>query len=90
MPVSGQTVTIHYRGTLPGGDEFDSSYDGDPAVFSVDAVIAGFAEALKLMPVGSQYRIVIPSDLGYGPQGSPPAIGPNQALVFEIEMLGVE
>jgi FKBP-type peptidyl-prolyl cis-trans isomerase FkpA len=81
-------VTIHYKGTLIDGTEFDSSYDGEPATFSVTGVIAGFSEALQLMPVGSQYRFVIPGELGYGPQGSG-QIPPNATLIFEVEMLGI-
>ena len=89
-PESGQRAVLHYRGTLPDGTEFDTSYDGDPVTFSVDGLIPGFSEALKLMPVGSHYRFVIPAALAYGPGGSAPAIGPNQALVFEIELQGIE
>lgn len=88
-PTAGDQVELHYRGTLIDGTEFDSSYDGEPAVFGVGAVIPGFAEALQLMPVGSHYRIWIPSDLAYGAQGSGPVIGPNQVLVFEIELLDI-
>lgn len=88
-PTAGDEVQLHYRGMLLDGTEFDSSYGGDPAVFGVGAVIPGFAEALQLMPVGSQYRIWIPSDLAYGPQGSGPVIGPNSVLVFEIELLDI-
>ena len=89
-PVSGQEVTLHYRGTLTDGTEFDSSYGrGEPAIFGVDNVIAGFGEALKLMKVGGHIRAVIPSDLAYGVQGSR-SIGPNQVLIFEIELLGIQ
>ena len=91
VTVSGQRVTINYRGTLPDGNEFDSSYSrGEPSNFAVDDMVDGFAEALKLMKVGSRMRVVIPSDLAYGPDGRAPLIGPNQVLVFEIELLGVE
>ena len=89
-PESGQRVTINYRGTLPNGTEFDSSYDKEPATFAVDQVIPGFTEALKLMSVGSHFRIVLPSDLAYGAQGQGRDIGPNQALIFELELLGIE
>lgn len=88
-PAAGDQVEVHYTGTLIDGTEFDSSRGGDPAVFGVGAVIPGFSEALQLMPVGSQYRIWIPSDLAYGPQGSGPIIGPNSVLVFDIELLGI-
>lgn len=90
-PVSGQSVTIHYRGTLPDGSEFDSSHSrGAPSTFEVDDVIDGFSEALMLMRVGGHLRVVIPGDLGYGADGKAPLIGPNQVLVFEIELLGIE
>ena len=87
-PTAASTVRLHYRGTLVDGTEFDSSYGGEPAVFTVGGVIPGFAEGLQLMPVGSQYRLVIPSDIAYGPSGSGP-IGPNSTLIFEIELLEI-
>lgn len=87
-PTADQSVRVHYRGSLIDGTEFDSSYGGDPAVFMASGLIAGFSEALLMMPVGSQYRIVIPSDIGYGPAGSGP-IGPNATLIFEIELLEI-
>lgn len=86
-PVSGQRVTVNYCGTTPDGNEFDR---GEGSNFSVDGLIDGFAEALMLMKVGGRIRVVIPSDLGYGPDGQAPVIGPNQVLVFEIELLGIE
>jgi FKBP-type peptidyl-prolyl cis-trans isomerase len=88
-PTPGDQVRVHYRGSLIDGTEFDASYGGEPAVFGVGAVIPGFAEALQLMSVGSHYRVWIPSELGYGPQGSGPVIGPNAVLVFEIELLEI-
>jgi FKBP-type peptidyl-prolyl cis-trans isomerase len=87
-PTRDQQVRVHYRGTLIDGTEFDSSYGGDPAVFMASGLIPGFTEGLLLMEVGSQYRIVIPSDLAYGPTGSGP-IGPNETLIFEIELLEI-
>jgi FKBP-type peptidyl-prolyl cis-trans isomerase len=88
-PSPTSTVRVHYRGTLVDGTEFDSSYGrGEPAEFSIDGVIEGFREALQLMPVGSQWRIVIPSDIAYGPAGTGP-IGPNSTLIFEIELLEI-
>jgi FKBP-type peptidyl-prolyl cis-trans isomerase len=88
-PTAESVVRIHYRGTLIDGTEFDSSYGrGEPAEFPIGGVIAGFSEALQLMPVGSQWRIVIPSDIAYGPGGSGP-IGPNSTLIFEIELLEI-
>lgn len=89
-PESGQRAVLHYTGTLPDGTEFDSSYGGEPAEFAVDQLIPGFTEALKLMNVGSHYRVVVPSDIAYGTQGGQGAIGPNQTLVFEIELLGIQ
>ena len=86
-PTMGQSLRLHYRGTLPDGREFDSSYDGDPVVFSVGQLVPGFNEALMLMPAGSHYRVVLPGDLAYGPQRRSDLIGPNQTLVFEIEIL---
>jgi len=89
-PTAQSRVSIHYKGTLIDGTQFDSSYDrGEPAVFGVGGVISGFGEALQLMPVGSHYRVVIPSELGYGPGGSGQTIGPNATLVFEIELLEI-
>lgn len=84
-----QQVRLHYRGTLIDGTEFDSSYDGEPAVFPVGQVIPGFSEALQLMPMGSHYRVVIPGDLAYGPAGAGQDIGPNATLIFEIEVLEI-
>lgn len=89
-PDSADQVTIHYKGTLLDGTQFDSSYDrGEPATFGVNGVIPGFSEGLQLMPVGSQYRFYIPSDIAYGPNGSGRAIGPNATLIFEVELLEI-
>lgn len=85
----GQEVHLHYRGTLIDGREFDSSYGGDPALFRVGGMIEGFDEALLMMPVGSHYRVVIPSDIAYGPQARSALIGPNSTLIFEIELLDI-
>lgn len=87
-PTTEDLVRVHYRGMLPDGTEFDSSYGGDPAEFSAAGLIPGFREALTLMPVGSHYRVVIPPDIGYGSTGSGP-IGPNSTLIFEIELLEI-
>jgi len=85
------TVTTHYHGTLPSGKVFDSSVDrGQPASFPVSGVIKGWTEALQLMNVGSKYKLYVPSDLAYGAQGAGNDIGPHQALVFEVELLGIE
>lgn len=87
-PGPSSRVRLHYRGTLVDGTEFDSSYGGEPAVFNAGGVIPGFSEALQLMPVGSHWRIAIPADIAYGSGGSGP-IGPNETLIFEIELLEI-
>ncbi|MGA9115174.1 MAG: FKBP-type peptidyl-prolyl cis-trans isomerase [Bacteroidota bacterium] len=90
VPTRGQFVTAHYRGTLINGQEFDNSYQrGEPATFRVDGVIAGWTEALQLMKVGSKWTLYIPPALAYGDQGSGP-IGPGEALIFEVELIGVK
>jgi FKBP-type peptidyl-prolyl cis-trans isomerase FklB len=84
-------VVVNYRGTFIDGTEFDSSYRrGQPALFPVNRVIKGWTEALQLMKVGSKWQLVIPPQLAYGPQGAPPAIGPNETLIFELELLSVQ
>ena len=88
-PTADQQVRVHYKGTLVDGKEFDSSYGREPVVFPVGDVIAGFSEALQLMPVGSKYRVVIPGDLGYGTSGAGEDIGPNAMLIFEVELLEI-
>jgi FKBP-type peptidyl-prolyl cis-trans isomerase len=89
-PTVEQRARLHYRGTLIDGTEFDSSYSrGSPAEFAVGGLIDGFTEALLLMRPGSHFRVVIPPDIGYGPNGSGPMIGPNATLVFEIELLEI-
>jgi len=83
-------VSIQYKGTLIDGTQFDSSYDrGEPSTFAVGSVIPGFSEGLQLMPVGSHYRFFVPSNLGYGPQGTGGTIGPNATLIFEVELLDI-
>jgi len=89
-PTVEDTVEVNYKGTLIDGTEFDSSYKrGESVTFPVTGVIPGWTEALQLMPVGSKYELVIPSDLAYGPGGTGP-IGPNAALVFEVELLDIK
>jgi FKBP-type peptidyl-prolyl cis-trans isomerase len=89
-PEATSRATIHYRGTLVDGTEFDSSYERDePAVFPLNGVIPGFSEGLQLMQIGSQYRFVMPADVAYGAAGSPPSIGPNATLIFEVELLEI-
>lgn len=89
-PVESDRVKVHYHGTLTDGTVFDSSVDrGEPAEFSLTGVIRGWTEILQLMPVGSKWKVYIPSELGYGTRGSGPKIGPNTPLVFEIELLEI-
>ncbi|WP_300545036.1 FKBP-type peptidyl-prolyl cis-trans isomerase [Maricaulis sp.] len=86
-PERGDLVTVHYRGLFPHGDEFDSSYArGEPATFPSDRLIRGWVEALPLMRVGETWELYIPPALGYGERGTGP-IGPNQALVFQLELI---
>lgn len=90
-PLKTDTVTVHYRGTLVDGTEFDSSRSrGEPASFPLDAVIPGWTEALQLMPVGSTYRLFIPPELAYGEKGAGLMIGPDATLLFEVELLAIE
>jgi FKBP-type peptidyl-prolyl cis-trans isomerase FklB len=89
-PKATDTVKVHYRGTLINGTEFDSSYKrGEPTTFPVNQVIKGWTEALQKMPVGSKWKLFIPSDLAYGENAQPP-IPPNAVLVFEVELIGIE
>jgi FKBP-type peptidyl-prolyl cis-trans isomerase FklB len=90
-PAATDTVKVNYRGTLPDGTEFDSSYKrGEPVSFQVNQIIPGWQEALALMPEGSKWEVVLPPELAYGTEGAGRAIGPNQTLVFEIELLDIE
>lgn len=89
-PVATDKVNVHYHGTLLDGKVFDSSVDrGMPITFGVQEVIKGWTEALQLMPVGSKWKIFIPSQLAYGENGAGGDIGPNEALIFEVELLGI-
>jgi len=91
IPTANSTVSTHYRGTLINGEEFDSSYSrNEPTEFPVNGVIKGWTEALQLMPVGSKWKLHIPYDIAYGAQGAGGAIGPYQALVFELELLAIK
>ena len=90
-PKVSDTVTTHYHGTLIDGTVFDSSVErGRPATFGVGKVIRGWTEALQKMKVGDKWKLFIPNDLAYGPQGAGGAIGPNAVLVFEIELLSIQ
>jgi FKBP-type peptidyl-prolyl cis-trans isomerase FklB len=89
-PTEADTVTVNYAGTLINGKEFDSSYKrGQPASFPVGMVIPGWTEALKLMKVGSVWELFIPPKLAYGERGAPPSIGPNETLIFKVELLEI-
>ena len=89
-PTDADTVTCNYRGTLIDGTEFDKSESGQPASFQVGAVIPGFKEALKLMPVGSTWQLFMPPNLAYGERGAGNVIGPNTTLIFEVELLSIK
>ncbi|MFP4518198.1 MAG: FKBP-type peptidyl-prolyl cis-trans isomerase [Oceanicaulis sp.] len=90
-PTSGELVRVDYEGRLVSGETFDSSYErGQPAMFPSDRLISGWVEALPLMRVGEEWTLFIPPELGYGQRGTPGGpIGPNQALIFKIELLGL-
>lgn len=90
-PKATDAVVCNYRGVLIDGTEFDSSYRrGTPTTISLSDVIKGWGEALQLMPAGSKWRIYVPSELAYGERGAAPVIGPNAALVFDIELLSIQ
>jgi FKBP-type peptidyl-prolyl cis-trans isomerase FklB len=90
-PTANDVVTVNYSGKLIDGTEFDSSYKrGEPATFPVNGVIRGWTEALQQMKVGSTWELFIPADLAYGDRGVPPVIGPNQTLIFTVELLGIK
>lgn len=89
-PTANDTVKCHYEGRLINGQVFDSSIRrGEPAEFPVGGVIAGWVEALQLMPVGSKWQLYIPSELAYGQHGAGAAIGPNETLIFDVELLEI-
>lgn len=91
MPVAGDRVVVNYRGNLIDGTEFDSSYARrQPVTVALDAVIAGWNEALQRMPVGSKWELVLPPELGYGERPLGKRIGPNATLIFEVELLAIE
>jgi FKBP-type peptidyl-prolyl cis-trans isomerase FklB len=89
-PTAASRVKTHYHGTLIDGTVFDSSVErGQPIDFAVGGVIAGWTEALQLMPVGSKWRLYIPSELAYGARGAGDAIAPHSALIFDVELLEI-
>ncbi len=90
-PTAEDSVEVHYRGTLINGEEFDSSYKRKETVtFPVNGVIQGWQEILPMMPVGSKWKVFIPAGLAYGAQGAGTSIGPNETLVFEIELVAIK
>lgn len=90
IPTAKDSVKVHYHGTTIDGNIFDSSVRrGEPATFGVTQVISGWVEALQLMPVGSKWKLFIPSDLAYGAQGAGQAIAPHATLIFEVELLDI-
>ena len=89
-PGPDSVVSVHYRGKLTDGFEFDSSYKrNQPATFPVNGVIRGWTEALQLMKVGDKWELTIPPDLGYGSQGAGSTIPPDATLIFEVELLEI-
>jgi FKBP-type peptidyl-prolyl cis-trans isomerase FklB len=90
QPSANDQVTVHYTGKLIDGTVFDSSVErGEPATFGVNQVIPGWVEALQMMKAGSKWRLFIPSNLAYGPNGAGNLIGPNSTLIFDVELLAV-
>ena len=90
LPSAGDNVTVHYTGKLIDGTVFDSSVDrGAPATFGVTQVIPGWVEALQMMKEGAKWRLFIPSNLAYGPNGAGNIIGPNSTLIFDVELIKV-
>ncbi len=89
-PAATNSVTVHYRGTLLDGTEFDSSYSrGDPATFQLNQVIPGWTEGVQLMSEGSKFKFVIPYQLAYGERGAGASIGPYETLIFEVELITI-
>ncbi len=90
-PAAADRVTVHYEGKSLDGKVFDSSYErGEPSEFVLDAVISGWTEGVQIMKVGSKYRFFFPTDLAYGERGACQDIGPNAALIFEVELVSIE
>ncbi len=89
-PLPNSTVYVNYRGTLPNGNEFEASISGKPSQMFVMQTIAGMREALQMMPVGSHWQLAIPASLAYGERGTGSEIGPNQLVLFDVELLGIK
>lgn len=91
-PAATDKVSCNYKGSFLDGKEFDSSerHGGKPVTFGVSEVIKGWTEALQQMPVGSKWQLFVPSDMAYGPRGAGQEIGPNKALIFEVELVSIE
>ena len=90
-PSATDNVTVHYKGTTLDGEEFDSSYSrGEPATFPLNRVISGWTEGVQLMTEGAKFRFYIPTYLAYGEQGAGRAIGPNAALIFDVELIKIQ
>lgn len=89
-PGKADFVKVYFSGRLQNDVEFDKTLEGKPETYQVDAVIKGWSEALKLMKPGARWRLYVPPNLGYGEQGVPGKIGPNELLVFDLELLSVE
>ncbi|GAB6141793.1 FKBP-type peptidyl-prolyl cis-trans isomerase [Methylosoma difficile] len=90
-PAATDYVTVHYRGTSIEGKEFDSSYSrGMPATFPLNGVIAGWTEGVQLMTEGAKFRFYIPSQLAYGERGAGADIGPNETLIFDVELIRIQ
>lgn len=91
MPSATDSVTVHYEGKTLDGNIFDSSYQRDtPATFPLNRVIAGWTEGVQLMQEGSKYRFYIPSNLAYGENGAGSDIGPNETLIFDVELISIQ
>lgn len=89
-PTGDDSVLCHYRGTHVDGSEFDASPPGKAAAFRLDRIIPAWRDALLEMPVGAKWELVIPASKAYGERGAAPAIGPNETLIFEIELIGID